>query len=337
MSNYLKNKNVLITGADGFIGSHLTEKLAEYDCNIKAMTMYNSFNNWGWLENINPNILKNIQVVSGDIRDTKFVNESCKKIDYVFHLASLIAIPYSYYSPSSYLETNSQGTLNILESCLNNSIERLVHTSTSEVYGETKKVPINENTQVIARSPYSATKIAADQLSYSYYSSFGLPVSIIRPFNTYGPRQSSRAIIPTIITQLLKNKNIKLGSLYPTRDFSYIDDTVNGFIKISQSKKSLGEVINIGSGYEISIKDLFIIIKDILGSNAKILKDKARIRPRDGEVFRLKADNNKAKELIKWYPKYSGKQGLIKGLNETINWFSQEDNLKLYKSNLYNI
>jgi len=335
--NY-KSKNILITGADGFIGSHLVEELSKHKCNITAMSLYNSFNTWGWLEDIDTNIVNNIEVISGDIRDYKFVNKAVKKSDIIFHLASLIAIPYSYHSPNSYLQTNVQGTLNVLESALDANIEKIIHTSTSEVYGDTKILPISEETPIISKSPYSATKIAADQLAYSYFSSFNLPVSIIRPFNTYGPRQSNRAIIPTIITQMLSgNKKIKLGSLYPTRDFSYIADTVNGFIHVGKSSKSLGEVINIGSGFEISIKDLCELIREIIDTDTKIISDKSRIRPKSGEVYRLKADNKKAKKLLNWSPYYSGKKGLKKGLIETIEWFSKPENIDRYKTNLYNI
>ena len=335
--NY-KNKKILITGADGFIGSHLVEKLSSYNCNITAMSLYNSFNTWGWLDNIDKNILNNIEIISGDIRDYKFVNKAVKNSDMVFHLASLIAIPYSYHSPNSYLQTNVQGTLNVLEAALDSNIEKIIHTSTSEVYGDTKKIPINENTPIISKSPYSATKIAADQLAYSYYSSFDLPISIIRPFNTYGPRQSNRAIIPTIITQILSgNKKINLGSLYPTRDFSYIDDTVNGFLMIGESPKSLGEVINIGAGYEISIKDLGELIGEIMDIDIKIISDQARIRPEAGEVYRLRADNKKAKKLLNWKPEFSGKNGLKQGLKKTIEWFSDPENINRYKTSFYNI
>lgn len=336
--NFLQNKNILITGADGFIGSHLTEELIKYNCNIKAMTMYNSFNSWGWLDTLDKNILKNIEVCPGDIRDIKSVKKSCKKIDYVFHLASLIAIPYSYNSPYSYLETNALGTMNVLESCLDSNITKIIHTSTSEVYGNFEKLPINEKTSLFAKSPYSATKIAADQIAYSYFNSFNLPVSIIRPFNTYGARQSNRAIIPTIITQLLKKqKTIRLGSTYPTRDFSYIKDTINGFVMIAKSKKSLGEVINIGSGYEVSIGNLFKLINNLMGGEGRIITDKKRIRPKKGEVERLKADNKKAYKILGWKPDYSGKEGLMKGLAETIKWFRDSENLKKYKSDLYNL
>ena len=337
MKKSLKYKNVVVTGADGFIGSHLVETLVKKNCNVTVLSMYNSLNSWGWLDNLDKKILANIRIVNGDIRDMRCVKNLCKGSNYIFHLASLIAIPHSYESPYSYLETNALGTLNILEYCRENKIDKLIHTSTSEVYGEFKKIPIDENTPLIAKSPYSATKIAADQLAYSYYSTFNLPVSIIRPFNTYGPRQSNRAIIPTIITQLLNNtKSIKLGSVYPTRDFTFIKDTVNGFVKISEETNSIGEVINIGSGYEISINDLFYLIKNIMKSKSIIREEKNRIRPKKGEVNRLKADNKKAFKIIEWKPLYNGKNGLRKGLIETIEWFSNPLNLKYYKSTIYN-
>ena len=332
----LKNKNILVTGADGFIGSHLVEKLVQIGCNVRAMAMYNSHNSWGWLDDIDSKTRCKIHVTSGDIRDYKYVRNSLDDIDIVFHLASLIAIPYSYHSPNSYVQTNVQGTLNILEASLNKKVEKIVHTSTSEVYGDTNKVPISEQTPIISKSPYSATKIAADQLAYSYFSTYGLPVSIIRPFNTYGPRQSNRAIIPTILTQILSNKNsINLGSIYPTRDFSYIDDTVEGFIKIAHHQSSIGQIINIGSGYEISIKDLVSLIEEITSTKIKIITDKNRVRPNTGEVIRLKADNRKAKKLIKWTPEYSGRRGLKKGLVKTMKWL--EENIDKYKTNIYNL
>ena len=300
--------------------------------------MYNSFNSWGWLDTFDKKLLKKIEVVSGDIRDKKFVTDSCKGTDIIFHLASLIAIPYSYKSPYSYVSTNMEGTLNILEAALNFEIENIVHTSTSEVYGESNTIAISEESRSIARSPYSATKIGADQLAYSYYSTFGLPVSTIRPFNTYGPRQSSRAIIPTIITQLLSgNHTIKLGSLNPTRDFCFVEDTVSGFLSVASTKKSIGEVINIGSGYEISIKDLVSMIGDIMDVKITIKSDKNRIRPKDGEVDRLRANINKAKKILKWEPNYKGKIGLKNGLEKTIEWFKDDENNKQYKTNIYNV
>lgn len=335
MINRLKNKRVLITGSEGFIGSHLVEKLLEKNCSIRAMTLYNSFNNWGWLESLDDKLIKEIDIVSGDIRDSKFVSNCCKNIDIIFHLASLIAIPHSYKSPYSYVDTNVVGTLNLVESALANNIESFIHTSTSEVYGESDMVAITENSPVVSRSPYSASKIGADQIAYSYFSTYDLPVSIIRPFNTYGPRQSTRAIIPTIITQALKNKKyIKLGSLYPTRDFCYVDDTVSGFIRVSESKKSIGEIINIGSGYEISIKDLSNLIIELTNTQSKIITDDKRIRPQKGEVDRLRANINKAKKYINWEPTFKGRRGLRAGLQKTIEWFNH--NLKNYKANIYN-
>jgi dTDP-glucose 4,6-dehydratase len=333
-----KNKKILVTGADGFIGSHLVQTLVNYGYDVRAMTQYNSFNTWGWLDTFDEKFIKQFEILSGDIRDKKFVLDSCKNIDVIFHLASLIAIPYSYSSPYSYLSTNVEGTLNILEASLNSNIQKIIHTSTSEVYGESKSIAISEESQPIARSPYSASKIAADQLAYSYYSTYNLPVSIIRPFNTYGPRQSSRAIIPTIITQLLnKTKEIKLGSLYPTRDFTFIDDTVAGFIRMAESDNNLGEIINIGSGFEISIKDLCKLLIQLTNSNAKLKQEKTRIRPKKGEVDRLKANIKKAKKIINWKPSYQGKSGLKKGLEKTIKWFSDKNNLAKYKSNIYNV
>ena len=327
---------VLITGADGFIGSHLTEFLVKKNYKVKVMCVYNSFNTWGWLDSIEKDLLEDVEVILGDVRDPKSVNDSMKGVDVVIHLASLIAIPHSYHSPYSYLNTNTLGTLNIMEACLKNNISKIIHTSTSEVYGDTIKMPISENTLPYAKSPYAATKIGADQIAQSYYSSFNLPVTIIRPFNTYGPRQSNRAIIPTIITQLISNKKkISLGSLYPTRDFSYIFDTIRGFELAINNTKVIGEIINIGSGFEISINDLFQTLCKIMKKSPKIVTDSNRVRPKKGEVFRLKADNRKANKILKWKPIYKGKNGLIKGLKETVEWFSDERNLLKYKTDHY--
>tara|TARA_Y100001970_G_C14259629_1_gene878804 strand:+ start:9238 stop:10239 length:1002 start_codon:yes stop_codon:yes gene_type:complete len=327
---------VLITGADGFIGSHLTEFLVKKNYKVKVMCVYNSFNTWGWLDSIEKDLLEDVEVILGDVRDPKSVNDSMKGVDVVIHLASLIAIPHSYHSPYSYLNTNTLGTLNIMEACLKNNISKIIHTSTSEVYGDTIKIPISENTLPYAKSPYAATKIGADQIAQSYYSSFNLPVTIIRPFNTYGPRQSNRAIIPTIITQLISNKKkISLGSLYPTRDFSYIFDTIRGFELAINNTKVVGEIINIGSGFEISINDLFQTLCKIMKKSPKIITDSNRVRPKKGEVFRLKADNRKANKILKWKPIYKGKNGLIKGLKETVEWFSDERNLLKYKTDHY--
>ncbi len=330
---------VLVTGADGFIGSHLVEKLVQLGYNVKAFTYYNSFNSWGWLDSINKKVLKNVEIVSGDIRDSHFVLKNSQGVDTIFHLASLIAIPYSYQSPLSYIETNVVGVTNLLESAkINKRLTQFIHTSTSEVYGTAMKVPIDENHPLNGQSPYSATKIAADQMAISYNKSFGIPITTIRPFNTYGPRQSLRAVIPTIITQLLNDKpQVNLGSLFPTRDFNFIEDTVDGFISAIGKKRSIGETINIGSGYEISISDLVKTIGKIMNTNYSIKKDKKRIRPKDSEVNRLICDNSKADKILKWKPKYFGKKGLVKGLEKTTNWFTDQKNLNKYRSRLYNI
>lgn len=331
----LKNKTVLITGSEGFIGSHLVEELAKTGCNIKAMVLYNSFNNWGWLENIDKHLLKNIEVIQGDVRDYNSVFTSIKNCDIVFHLAALISIPYSYIAPESYLQTNVTGTLNILKACLNNNVQKLLVTSTSEVYGTARYVPIDENHPKQGQSPYSASKISADYFTQSFIKSFKLPAVIVRPFNTYGPRQSARAVIPTIITQVLNNENkINLGSLTPTRDLVYVKDTAKGFIKIATSGKTTGEEINISTNNEISISDLFHKIKKIISkNNIEIKKDKKRIRPVASEVERLLGDNSKLKKLTNWVPDID----LEKGLKQTIKWFSDKENLKLYKHNIYNI
>jgi len=295
--------------------------------------MYNSFNTWGWLESIDPYIKKNINIISGDIRDYKFVKNAITKSDIVFHLASLIAIPYSYHSPNSYLQTNVQGTLNVLEASLDSNIEKIIHTSTSEVYGDTKIIPISEQTPIISKSPYSATKIAADQLAYSYYSSFDLPVSIIRPFNTYGPRQSARAVIPTIVTQAILNKKIRIGNLTATRDFLFVEDLCVAYEQILKSNKLFGEVVNVGMNSEISIKNLIIKISKILKIKLTPLIEKKRIRPKKSEVSRLKCDNKKLKETTNWKPKYKIDDGLLK----LIEWMKKDNNMKNYKPENYNI
>ena len=334
----MNKKNIFVTGADGFIGSHLCEALVNKGHNVSALTQYNSFNSWGWLDDIPKKILKEINVLSGDIRDSHGISNYVKNKDIVIHLAALIAIPFSYTSPNTYIETNVNGTLNLLQACRSSGIEKFIHTSTSEVYGTAKYVPINEEHPLVAQSPYAASKIAADQIAYSFYSSFDLPVSIIRPFNTYGPRQSARAVIPTIISQILNgNKIIKLGSVNPTRDFNYVRDTVSGFISCTKNKKGIGEVINIGNNYEISIKDLVKLIASLLNKKVDIRSDNMRIRPKNSEVDRLRADNSKAKKILKWAPKYYAKNGLKKGLMETIDWITKGNNLSRYKSEVYNI
>ena len=329
---------ILITGADGFIGSHLTESLVKLGYNVRAFVMYNSFNSWGWLDYCNKDVKNNFEVFSGDIRDPYGVKKAMEGCEMVLHLASLIAIPYSYHSPDTYVDTNIKGTLNILQAARELNIKRVIHTSTSEVYGTAKFVPINELHPLQGQSPYSASKITADQLAFSFYTSFDLPVVTVRPFNTYGPRQSSRAVIPTIITQIASGSRvIKLGALSPTRDFSYVQDTVAGFISALNSDKGVGEVINFGSNFEISIGDTVKLIAEIMGVEIEILSEEQRLRPKNSEVERLWADNSKAKKLFKWEPKYNGKKGFQLGLTETIKWFTNDRNLEGYKTNIYNI
>jgi NAD dependent epimerase/dehydratase len=334
----LKGKKILVTGADGFIGSHLTETLVRRGYNVRAFVYYNSFNSWGWLDESPKEIQESIEVFAGDIRDPHGVKEAMKGCEVVFHLASLIAIPYSYHSPDTYVDTNIKGTLNVLQAARELEVEKIVHTSTSEVYGTAQFVPITEDHPLQGQSPYSASKIGADQMAISFYRSFGTPVAIIRPFNTYGPRQSARAVIPTIITQIASGKRqIQLGALHPTRDFNYIADTVNGFIKMAECDASVGEVINIGSNYEISIGDTAKLIAEVMGVEIEIVTDEQRLRPEKSEVERLWACNRKAKELLGWEPKYAGREGFKKGLQETAEWFTNPENLKRYKADVYNI
>jgi NAD dependent epimerase/dehydratase len=328
---------ILITGAEGFIGSHLTEKLVKNGHNVKCFVLYNFQNSWGWLEHIDKKIKKNIEVITGDLRDEQQIrNVIKKKFDVIINLAALIGIPYSYRATKSYFDTNVYGLMNILNSTKDFGIKKIIHTSTSEVYGTPKTIPIKETHRVYGQSPYAASKIAADQLAISYVKSFKMPITILRPFNTYGPRQSARAIIPTIISQILKKKEVNLGSLYPTRDFTFIEDTTDGFIKSISSKKNIGEIINIGSGFEISIKNLVKQISMIAGKKIVIKEKKERVRPNSSEVKRLCASTEKAKKLIGWKPKFSKKRGLNKGLRQTVDWFSKKENLKLYKTNIYN-
>jgi dTDP-glucose 4,6-dehydratase len=333
-----KDKNILITGADGFIGSHLTEALVRKGYNVKAFTYYNSLNSWGWLDHCAPEIKGQFEVVSGDIRDPHGVKSAMKGCDSVLHLAALIAIPFSYNSPDTYVETNIRGTLNILQAARETGIRRIIHTSTSEVYGTAKFVPITEDHPLQGQSPYSATKIAADQLAFSFYSSFDLPVVTLRPFNTFGPRQSARAVIPTIITQMLNgSRQIKLGAVSPTRDFSYVQDTVAGFLSALDSDSGLGEVFNLGSNFEVTIKETAQLIAKELDTAIEIYSDEARFRPDNSEVERLWADNSKAKTVFNWEPKYAGLDGFTRGLSETITWFSDPGNLSNYKSDIYNV
>ena len=326
--------NVLVTGADGFIGSHLVEKLLDEGYNVRAFVYYNSFNSWGWLDTLDKNKLSKIEIFSGDIRDPNGVKEAMKGIDIVFHLAALIAIPFSYHSPDSYVDTNIKGTLNVLQAARDLKTKRILITSTSEVYGTAKYVPIDENHPYQGQSPYSATKIGADRLAESFYKSFNMPITIVRPFNTYGPRQSSRAVIPTIITQLLNGETeIKLGALTPTRDFNYVKDTVKGFIEIAKSENTIGEEINIATCSEISIEELALEIINQINPKAKIVCDEERLRPDKSEVNRLLGCNKKIKKLTNWSPKYSFEEGI----KETIEWFKNEEVLKKYKSDIYNI
>lgn len=327
-------KKVLVTGADGFIGSHLTEQLVKDGYKVKAFSYYNSFNSWGWLDTLGKDILSEIEVFTGDIRDPNGVRESMKGIDEVFHLAALIAIPFSYHSPDSYVDTNIKGTLNVLQAARDLETSRILITSTSEVYGTAQYVPIDEKHPYQGQSPYSATKIGADRLAESFYRSFNMPISIVRPFNTYGPRQSARAVIPTIITQLLSGeKEIKLGALSPTRDFNYVKDTVNGFIEIAKSSKTIGEEINIATQNEISIGKLAKELIEQINPNAKIICEEERLRPEKSEVNRLLGCNKKIKELTNWKPQYTFKEGI----KDTVEWFKDYDNIKKYKSNLYNL
>ncbi|MEK5146254.1 NAD-dependent 4,6-dehydratase LegB [Psychrobacillus sp. FSL K6-4615] len=334
----MNSKKVLVTGADGFIGSHLTEELIRQGYDVRAFVYYNSFNSWGWLDQLSNDIKQRLEVFAGDIRDPHGVREAMKGCTHVLNLAALIAIPYSYHSPDTYVDTNIKGALNVVQAARELNVEKVVHTSTSEVYGTAQYVPIDENHPLQGQSPYSASKIGADQIALSFYKSFDTPVSIIRPFNTYGPRQSARAVIPTIIGQLAAgNKQIKLGAVSPTRDFNYVRDTVNGFISVMNSNKSNGEVINIGSNYEVSIGETAEIIADIMNVNLTIETDEHRLRPAKSEVERLWADNQKAKELLGWEPNYGGKEGFRRGLEETIEWFTNPANLATYKTDVYNI
>lgn len=325
-------KKILVTGSDGFIGSHLTEELVKAGYQVKAFVYYNSFNTWGWLDTLPSDVMKNIEIFQGDVRDPNGVKEAMKGTAAVFHLAALIAIPFSYHSPDTYVDTNIKGTLNILQAAREQDLERVLVTSTSEVYGTAQYVPMDEKHQFQGQSPYSATKIGADRLAESFYRSFQLPVSIVRPFNTFGPRQSARAVIPTIITQLLAGKEkIHLGSLTPTRDFNYVKDTVNGFIKIYESEKTIGEEINIATQHEISIGELAEELIRQINPNAKIVCDEERLRPEKSEVNRLLGSNKKIKELTDWKPIYSFEEGL----SETISFF--KDNMDKYKPDIYNI
>ena len=326
-----KNKIMLVTGADGFIGSHLTEMLLNEGYKVRALSQYNSFNNWGWLEGINH---PNLEVVTGDVRDPHYCKHISRDVDTIFHLAALIAIPYSYIAPDSYVDTNVKGTLNICQAAKEEGVRRVLVTSTSEVYGTAQYVPIDEKHPKQPQSPYSATKIGADAMVMSFYNAFELPVVIVRPFNTYGPRQSARAIIPTIITQIANGATeIKLGDLTPTRDFNFVKDTCRGFIQLADCDEAIGQEVNVCSNYEISMRDTLNLIADIMGKEVNFVEDTQRLRPKNSEVFRLWGDNTKIKGLTGFEPEYD----IRRGLEDTIKWFTCEDNLKKYKSNIYNV
>lgn len=328
----LKGKKVLVTGSEGFIGSHLVEKLVDFGVEVTALVQYNSFNNWGWIDTFDKNIKDSIHVVTGDVREYDGMKRIIKGQDVVFHLAALIAIPYSYLSPMAYIRTNVEGTTNVMEACREYGVQKIIHTSTSETYGTALYVPIDEKHPLQGQSPYSASKIGADKIAESFYRSFNLPVATIRPFNTYGPRQSARAVIPTIISQILSGKKrIKLGSLTPTRDFNYVKDTAEAFAKIAESDKAIGQTLNVGSNHEISIGDLAKKIINIMGKDVEIMCDEERLRPGKSEVNRLWADNTKVKQLTEWKPKYN----LDKGLEETVEWI--KNNMGYFKTDIYNV
>lgn len=329
---------VLVTGADGFIGSHLTEALVRAGHDVRAFVLYNSFNSWGWLDRCALDVQGQFEVFAGDVRDPNGVRAAMQGCDAVLHLAALIAIPYSYHSPDTYIDTNVKGTLNILQAARDLEVRRVLHTSTSEVYGTARFVPITEAHPLQGQSPYSASKIGADQLAYSFYASFGVPVVTVRPFNTYGPRQSARAVIPTIITQIASGqRRIKLGAVSPTRDFNYIQDTVRGFMAALRSDAGAGEVVNFGSNYEISVGDTAELIAEAMGTSIEIETDEQRLRPTNSEVERLWADNTRARDLFGWSPAYAGRDGFQRGLAETAAWFQDPQNLSGYKAGIYNL
>lgn len=329
---------ILVTGADGFIGSHLTELLVKQGYNVKAFVLYNSFNSWGWLDACSADVKGKFEVFAGDIRDPHGVKKAMEDCDIVLHLAALIAIPYSYHSPDTYVDTNVKGTLNIVQAAKELGIQKVVHTSTSEVYGTAQFVPITESHPLQGQSPYSASKIGADQMALSFYNSFGTPITVLRPFNTYGPRQSARAVIPTIITQIAAgNQQIKLGALTPTRDFTFVHDTAKGFIAAMNCSTNNGLVTNIGSGFEISVQDTANTIAALMGKRVDFVLDDVRLRPEKSEVERLFCSYDKAKQTMQWQPEYGGLDGFKKGLTKTIDWFSCSENLAKYKIDTYNI
>ena len=334
----INSKSILVTGADGFIGSHLTEALVRAGHDVRAFVQYNSFNSWGWLDRCADDVKGKFEVFAGDIRDPNGVRTAMKGRDTVFHLAALIAIPYSYHSPDTYVDTNVKGTLNVVLAARDEGVDKVVNTSTSEVYGTARFVPITEDHPLQGQSPYSASKIGADQIAMSFYASFGTPIATLRPFNTYGPRQSARAVIPTIITQIANGKRqIKLGAVHPTRDFSYVADTVSGFLASLDSDRGIGEVINIGSNFEISIGDTARTIAEVMGAEIEIVSDAQRLRPDKSEVERLWASNQKANELLGWRPQYGGLEGFRRGMAKTVAWFRHPEHLAFYKADTYNL
>lgn len=334
----MTTKKLLVTGADGFIGSHLTEALVRAGHDVRAFVLYNSFNSWGWLDRCGADVKGRFEVFAGDVRDPNGVRTAMKDCNAVLHLAALIAIPYSYHSPDTYVDTNIKGTLNIVQAARDLGVSKVVQTSTSEVYGTARFVPITEDHPLQGQSPYSASKIGADQIAMSFHAAFGTPVTLVRPFNTYGPRQSARAVIPTIVTQIASGKRrIQLGAAHPTRDFSYVADTVAGFIAALVSERGIGEVINLGSNFEISIGDTARAIAEIMGVSIEIVTDGQRLRPDKSEVDRLWASNTKARELLGWQPRYGGRDGFMRGLAETVAWFREPEHLSAYKADIYNL
>ena len=336
MKMRLAKKKILVTGADGFIGSHLVEYLADQGHDVRAFVLYNSFGSRGWLDSAK--LARSVEFAAGDIRDAQSVRAAMQGCQVVLHLAALISIPYSYQAPESYLDTNVRGTMNILQAARELDVEKVVHTSTSEVYGTARVVPITEEHPLQGQSPYSASKIAADQMALAYFSSFGVPVAIMRPFNTYGPRQSARAVIPTVISQIASGaKSLRLGALHPTRDFNYVGDTVRAFVATAEADAAVGEVINVGSNFEISIGDTAQMIADVMGAEITVEMDSGRLRPQASEVERLWADNSKARRLLGWEPEFGGRDGLRRGLERTAHWFMDERNLRLYRPSEYSV
>ncbi len=334
----LKGRRILVTGADGFIGSHLVEELIRSGADVRAFVFYNAFGSWGWLDNLPQETRKRLDIRAGDIRDPSSVRSLVRDCEVVMHLAALIGIPYSYYSPDSYVETNVRGTLNVLEAAREFDVRRVIHTSTSEVYGTARFIPITEDHPLQAQSPYAASKIGADQLALSFYRSFQLPVTILRPFNTYGPRQSARAVVPTIITQAASGRStVRLGDTRPTRDFSYVSDVVRAFVMVAQSDETAGEVLQVGSGLEISVGEVAELIARIMNVSIRIETEEARLRPRMSEVQRLCCDYSKMKRLTDWEPLFGGREGLERGLRETVKWFTHVENLMRYKPDAVNL